>query len=64
MPITGKETHRVTTAFDMNNGLLTTTRDMIGISAYQTHQEECKTSRDINKVPTFNLLGGNAISNI
>jgi hypothetical protein len=33
----GKETHRASTGFDMcNNGLLGTTRDLAGISAYQT----------------------------
>jgi hypothetical protein len=43
----GKETHRASTGFDMcNNGLLGTTRDLAGISAYQT-QEECKTHREL-----------------
>ena len=33
---------------DMNNGLLASTRDAMGISAYQTIQEDivCKTQRE------------------
>ncbi|CDW89711.1 protein kinase domain protein [Stylonychia lemnae] len=53
----GKETQRAMNMPDLNNGLLATTRDAIGISGYQTIQEEqCKTQREQLRQPTYNLL--------
>eukprot|EP00347_Sterkiella_histriomuscorum_P016927 403351315 len=51
----GKETQRYI-GHDLNDGLLATTRDVVGISAYQTLQEDCKTQRELIRNPTYNII--------